>query len=117
MADSNNNHPKPLAFTETAGGSSLRRAVYRSGELWRYCVALAEAGKTPNADFMYKQYLSDGDIVVIDDNTLVLEREEVAPITEIPSELGFGDEEMVLRALRTIGVTAHDITDDDDDDQ
>ncbi len=75
MSDVNNNpNLKPLAFTETAGGSSFPRAVYRSGELWRYCVALAEAGSTPSAEFMYRQYLTDKDVVVIDDNTLFTDR-------------------------------------------
>ena len=80
--NSNNSHPKPLAFTETSGVSSLRRAVYRSGALWQYCVAMQVADKIPSADLLYKQYLTDADIVVIDDATYI----DVAPVEAVSQE-------------------------------
>lgn len=70
MSEEQTTHPKPLAFTKSAGGLSLIKAVYRSGELWQYCQTM------PNSDALYTQYLENPQIVVLDDSTLLIHRLE-----------------------------------------
>ena len=124
MAETNNQPTlKPLAFTETAGASAFPRAVYRSGELWRYCVALAEAGSTPSAEYMYRQYLTDKDVVVIDDNTLFIERLDpeqlidwqqriISEGAKTLSEIDYAEHNRYLAELQ-----AQDIGDDEEEEE
>lgn len=65
---------KPLAFTKTQGVSYSPKAVFRSGELWVYCLAMQETQSSIKAEDLYQQYLVDADVVIIDDSTLNIER-------------------------------------------
>jgi len=118
--NSNLSHPKPLAFTETFGASALRRAVYRSAALWRYCVAMQEANKIPSADLLYKQYLTDADIVVIDDATYIDKAPEEAASQEPfpnPNSLTYDQrQEYFGNILRDLHLNLPFPEDEDDDD-
>ena len=88
-------HPKPLAFTATAGGILLPRAIYRSGELLKYSADL----NPDNPQEMYLRYLQDPNIVVIDDSTYQTEGIDTRPVNAVTYPNGLDVEAELIRML------------------